>query len=233
MDEKTKLYVFAKKEVALIFIFMILISSTAFVFGFKLGKGYTFTDQGFMPIDRQNVDILSKEEESVQKITDQNKEGKLEVNQEDFQKRLEERINQELNQEGGAVKAPVEESAAPQEKKNEPVSETRPIEPATSLNDQAPSDNDQNTSLTSSDTYSGKYTIQLGSHRSLKEAEEFAAGFKYRGYIPIINEVDIPGRGVWYRVSLGVFGTITEAKEYVAKENSLFQGQDYVLVRFE
>ncbi|CAN0060821.1 unnamed protein product [Chrysoparadoxa australica] len=83
------------------------------------------------------------------------------------------------------------------------------------------------------DKFSGKYTIQLGSHRSVEEAEAFAEGFKVRGYNPIINEVEIPNRGIWYRVSLGVFDTITDAKDYVKKEQSLFQGQDYVFVRFD
>lgn len=230
MDEKTKLYVFAKKEVALIFIFMILIASTAFVFGFKLGKGYSFTDQGFTPVDRQNVDILSKEEENVQKITDEGKDSSKEVSQEDFQKRLEERINQELNEEA----KPAEPESQPIEPAPEkPQTKTQPIEPAVPVQKNVAASQPAAKATTSSDNYSGKYTIQLGSHRSLKEAEEFAAGFKYRGYAPIINEVDIPSRGVWYRVSLGVFDTITKAKEYVSKENSLFQGQDYVLVRFE
>ncbi len=228
MDEKTKLYVFAKKEVALIFIFMILIASTAFVFGFKLGKGYSFTDQGFTPVDRQNVDILSKEEENVQKITEENKDSSKEVSQEDFQKRLEERINQELNEEAKPVKDQPEQPVEPSQPQSKAKPVEKPIEPA--ISDVADS---QAAPQKSNDNYSGKYTIQLGSHRSLKEAEEFAAGFKYRGYVPIINEVDIPSRGVWYRVSLGVFDTIAQAKEFISKENSLFQGQDYVLVRFE
>jgi septal ring-binding cell division protein DamX len=83
------------------------------------------------------------------------------------------------------------------------------------------------------DQYSGKYTINLGSYRSLEEAEAFAEGFRVRGYNPIINEAELPNRGVWYRVSLGVFDTISDAKDFVKKEQSLFQGQEYIFYRFD
>jgi hypothetical protein len=46
MDSKTKLYVFAKKEVGLIFIFMILIAITSFVLGVKIGKNYSLEMAG-------------------------------------------------------------------------------------------------------------------------------------------------------------------------------------------
>jgi cell division protein FtsN len=81
------------------------------------------------------------------------------------------------------------------------------------------------------DALSGKFTIQLGSHRTLKEAEDFAEGFKARGYDPIINQIDIKGKGTWYRVSLGAFNTMEEAKAYTAKEKTLFIGQDYTVVK--
>lgn len=83
------------------------------------------------------------------------------------------------------------------------------------------------------DKFAGKFTIQLSSHRSRKEAEEFAGGFTVRGYDPIINEVRISGRGTWYRVSLGVFESASEAKNYIIGEKELFLGQDYVIGRFD
>ncbi len=75
----------------------------------------------------------------------------------------------------------------------------------------------------------GKYTIQLGSYATMDEAKQFAEGFTVRGYNPILNEVIIPEKGTWYRVSLGLFGSVADAKEYVKKEATLFQGQDYVI----
>lgn len=75
----------------------------------------------------------------------------------------------------------------------------------------------------------GKFTIQLGSYNNLEEAKQFAEGFTVRGYNPIINEVKISGKGVWYRVSLGLFNTVEEAKKYIREEQSLFAGQDHII----
>lgn len=84
-----------------------------------------------------------------------------------------------------------------------------------------------------SQTMSGKYTIQLGSYPDLDEAKQFAEGFTVRGYSPIINETTIEGKGTWYRVSLGLFGTVEEAKGYIKNEQSLFSGQDYVITELK
>jgi len=75
----------------------------------------------------------------------------------------------------------------------------------------------------------GKFTIQLGSYNNLEEAKQFAEGFTVRGYNPIINEVKISGKGLWYRVSLGLFNTVDEAKKYIRDEQSLFAGQDHII----
>ena len=79
------------------------------------------------------------------------------------------------------------------------------------------------------ENYTGKHTIQLGSYRTVDEAKKFASGFKVRGYNPIIYEVNLGEKGVWYRVNLGVFDSVVEAKEYIEKENSLFKGTDHVI----
>lgn len=75
----------------------------------------------------------------------------------------------------------------------------------------------------------GKFTIQLGSYETIDEAKQFAEGFTVRGYSPIINEVKIAGKGNWYRVSLGLFDSVDDAKAYIKQEQSLFAGQDHII----
>jgi cell division protein FtsN len=82
---------------------------------------------------------------------------------------------------------------------------------------------------TQKSSMTGKFTIQLGSYNTLDEAKQFAEGFTVRGYSPILNEVKIDGKGVWYRVSLGLFNNVDEAKSYIKQEQSLFSGQDHVI----
>ena len=202
MDSKTKLYVFAKKEVALIFIFMILIAVTSFVLGVKIGKNYSLEMAGITPEDQKKVvELLSNKEEELSKIKANPESSNIEAS--DIEHKLQEKISEEF---GTKTNSSVDGS-------NISVAQEGPV--ATSIKD----------------ALSGKFTIQLGSHRTLKEAESFAEGFRARGYNPIINQIEIKGKGTWYRVSLEAFNTAEEAKAYVIREKSLFMGQDYTIIK--
>lgn len=196
MDSKTKLYVFAKKEVALIFIFMILIAVTSFVLGVKIGKNYSMEMAGITPEDQKKVvELLSNKEEALQDIKANPESSAVESSE--IENKLQEKISAEFGN-------------------NEAAHSNMSVAPAKESH---------------GDNLSGKFTIQLGSHRTLKEAEDFAEGFRARGYNPIINQIEIKGKGTWYRVSLEAFSTMDEAKAYVAKEKSLFVGQDYTIIK--
>ncbi len=212
MDSKTKLYVFAKKEVALIFIFMILIAITSFIMGIKIGKKYSYEVAGITQADQKKVvDLLSTNEEELEKI--KKNQDLHKVDSADIENKLQEKISDEF----GTTPAHGEVSA-------------HGAHPEANMSTEAPT-HENKSSKNSSDELSGKMTIQLGSHRTLKEAEDFSEGFKARGYDPIINQIDIKGKGTWYRVSLGAFNTVDEAKVYIAKEKTLFIGQDYTIVK--
>ncbi|MBC7714887.1 MAG: SPOR domain-containing protein [Rhizobacter sp.] len=211
MDSKTKLYVFAKKEVALIFIFMILIAVTSFVLGVKIGKNYSMEMAGITKEDQKKViELLSKKEEELSNIK-ANPEANT-VESSEIENKLQEKISEEFgkDKDGKAAEASHGMSTAPVK-----------TEAAHSEANQS----------TKKDALSGKFTIQLGSHRTLKEAEAFAEGFRARGYNPIINQIEIKGKGTWYRVSLEAFNTAEEAKAYVGREKTLFMGQDYTIIK--
>jgi cell division protein FtsN len=233
MDENTKLYVFSKREVALIFLFMFLIAITSFVFGVKIGKNYSYEQAGFTPEDRAKVELLSGQEEQVNEVVEERKAEEDKGQLLDLNKKLEERIKEETSGQGKRFENEQVNEPAPSEPSREeetPDSGNQMVEPVPGTVVEQP---ETTRPSTSKDQYSGKYTIQLGSHRSLDEAQAFAEGFKVRGYNPIINEAELPNRGIWYRVSLGVFETVSEAKEFVKKEQSLFQGQEYIFYRFD
>ncbi len=203
MDSKTKLYVFAKKEVALIFIFMILIAVTSFVLGVKIGKNYFMEVAGITKEDQAKVvELLSSKEEELSRIKANPESSNVESS--DIEHKLQEKISEEF---GGGEK-PADAHSSSNMSVAQPEHKTE-----------------------KTDSLSGKYTIQLGSHRTLKEAEAFAEGFRARGYNPIINQIEIKGKGTWFRVSLEAFTTEQEARAYVAKEKSLFLGQDYNIVK--
>jgi cell division protein FtsN len=197
MEENAKVFVFEKKEIFLIFVFVVIMSVTCFTLGVNLGKKLALEKSGVTEVDTKTVEMKSTAEEDVEETLAQpqlSDEEKLKQLMEESK----EKLNTELQQFGGEEKKV--EAAVPAKS-----------EATTATND------------------TGKYTIQLGSYSTMEEAKQFAEGFTVRGYNPIINEVIIAGKGTWYRVSLGLFANVQEAKDYVKKEATLFQGQDYVI----
>ena len=215
MDSKTKLYVFAKKEVALIFIFMILIAITSFVTGVKIGKEYGLVHDKVTPEDQKKViELLSKNEEDLEAIKT-NPEAHV-VLSEEIDKKLEEKISEDFG-------------VKPHDEKD--VAEKAVVLPIAPNMSTEKSHNEASHPKPKEDKMSGKFTIQLGSYRTLKEAEEFSEGFRTRGYDTIINQADIKGKGIYYRVSIGAFTDKKEAEFYISEQRSLFVGKDYPIVK--
>lgn len=203
MEDNAKVFVFEKKEIFLIFVFVVIMSVTCFTLGVNLGKKLALDKSGVTAADMKTVEMKSTQEEDVEAAIESDQLS----DEEKLQKLMEEskeKLNTELQQ------------FSTQEPKTETAAAAAPaVQPKTEVSVANPQ--------------AGKYTIQLGSYATMDEAKQFAEGFTVRGYNPILNEVIIPEKGTWYRVSLGLFGTVAEAKEYVKKEATLFQGQDYVI----
>jgi len=62
----------------------------------------------------------------------------------------------------------------------------------------------------------GLYTLQVGSHQDMAEANEQAEKFRAAGFEPHVVSAEIPKRGTWYRVQVGDFGTRDEANSFGA-----------------
>jgi len=63
----------------------------------------------------------------------------------------------------------------------------------------------------------GKFAIQVGSYQSSDEAQQMAGHWKKKGYQSFMATGTVPGKGVWYRVRIGGFGTRDEAAKYLEK----------------
>lgn len=244
MNENAKLYVFERKEVVLIFLFMFVTAVTSFVFGVKVGKNFSFQQAGLTQAERTKLELMSGQEETVETVVQEKSKEVVESSTvtQDSHERLKSIIDQQFSEgKGTAAKSnetKINETKSEAKSETPAATETKAPEAAVTTEGSEVSEASTGTPVVSSknkgvDHYTGKWTIQLGAHRTLEEAEKFSDGFRVRGYSPIINEVNLSGKGAWFRVSLGVFETLAEAKEYVLKERTLFEGQDYVFGRFE
>jgi len=202
MEENNKVIIFEKKEIILVLIFIIVLIITSFTLGINLGKKLSFKEAGIKSEDVKTVELKSDAEEDAEKIVSE--DSKL-SDEERLKKLMDESQTRLTNELDKFRDQPQAASAAPA----------------------GTSSFSEDKSVKNSEV--GKFTIQLGSYNTLVEAKEFAEGFTVRGYSPIINEVKIDGKGNWYRVSLGLFKNVEEAKAYIKQEQSLFSGQDHII----
>lgn len=61
----------------------------------------------------------------------------------------------------------------------------------------------------------GAFTLQLAASQARVDADRFAARLREKGYAPYVMESDVPGRGKWYRVRMGRFGSKEAAMKYL------------------
>jgi cell division septation protein DedD len=62
----------------------------------------------------------------------------------------------------------------------------------------------------------GAFSLQLSASQSRAEADRFVAKLRERGYAPFIVQAAVEGKGTWYRVRMGRFGSKEAAARYLA-----------------
>ena len=231
MEDNNKLFVFEKKEVMLIFIFIILVAVISFTLGVRTGKQLSLKSDEYTSEDINNINLKSVDEEFVEDVVRKN-----DPNTEDtsgFEKSLEENTPMTAPAKGNVdvmeerLKQEMEKLAS--EKIEIATPSAKEMQDSNSVNESNSNNSAIDSVQAGTKDYSGKYTIQLFSHQSQESAQEFADGFIMKGYDVIINEVIIPGKGKWYRVRIGDFATVNKAEDYLAREKSLFQSQKYII----
>lgn len=61
---------------------------------------------------------------------------------------------------------------------------------------------------------SGNYTVQIGSFQDEKQANSLAGALKAKGYPAFIKPMATPNNKYWYRVRVGTFRNVEDAKAY-------------------
>lgn len=232
IEDKSKLFVFDKKEVVLIFVFVIVITITAFTLGVRIGKSLSLKSAGYTKEDiSKTVDLKSVEEESADKDLGDSSETGFEASLDgsgalDKAKAKLDSLSIDQRLENEFSKA-AEGKHSDEEKKVEITSEEKEIMDTMNA---MPSDiNNEEPLYKDGDSNAGKFTIQLVSLETKEEAEKYAEPFVAANYVVVINKAIVAGKGVWYRVGIGLFDTHNEAKDYLEKEKSLFRGKNYLI----
>lgn len=59
----------------------------------------------------------------------------------------------------------------------------------------------------------GKFTIQVSAFQNRSQADHLVSNLKNKGYEAYIAQAVIPGKGIWYRVRIGSFGSRDDAQK--------------------
>lgn len=70
MEDNAKVFVFEKKEIFLIFVFVVIMSVTCFTLGVNLGKKLALDKSGVTVEDMKTVEMKSSQEEDVEATMD-------------------------------------------------------------------------------------------------------------------------------------------------------------------
>lgn len=75
----------------------------------------------------------------------------------------------------------------------------------------------------------GQFTVQLASFRDLQSAKRFAARFKDMKPGAIVRQIDLTGKGRWYRVQVGELRTRDEATAMAQRFKKKYSLQAFVV----
>ncbi len=262
-----KAFVFNRVELAILILFFLIASCTAFILGIRFGQKYYWvsetnpakssvikTSSNQFEVDEINIQKASQlrgekietpQGEDLEKVDiDDATFKKLQIELAKLERSKEsevvtEKINHEIDMrkmthtkesdlerelENSTMARLQAEEAEIDKQLEEVVAEAESaIEPSQLENIKNTIDNDI---IRADKSLMGKFTIQLGSFKTYKEAKDFSENFIARNYKPIINEVDLGYRGTWFRVGLGLFDSEASARKYLDREAALFEDQE-------
>jgi cell division protein FtsN len=247
MDDQKNMLVFEKKEVVILFLLLIISLATAFTLGVRLGRKWDLNTKGFTNSDMDEIALQSVKEEAAKEVLTAKENLEIKNKDSSTTKDLNVDAFTKLKKEFETLEddSPKTKDPAKKIEDNNPAKadtrelldsykiSTAPLD--VKVDDNIEIDKDPVTSdVTPGDAnYIGKYTVQVGSYKKIDDAKKFASGFEIRGYAPVINEVKLRNKGVWYRVGIGIFDNVKSAKAYINKKRDLFQSYDYIVTQIK
>ncbi len=193
METKNEILLFSKKEVSIIILLLVLVAIFSFTLGIKLGQKLShgkleIEHHGEAPLSAIEHETEHEVEADQHHVTANEKHEKDQTAVEEAIEKAKESLEHEVNAlKAGSGKAiPM---SFPKDKK-QAVKE----EPKHGHSEKSPSK-----------VASGKYTLQVGSHRTIEEANSQVKELRGKGFDAFYLGVEIPGKGTWYRVGIGMY----------------------------
>jgi septal ring-binding cell division protein DamX len=227
MEQKQRFFIYGRKEMGVLVLLGLLVAIFAFTLGVHLGKRVTPKAGGGPVAETSALPTLPDKVPNQQEIGEESK---------NTGQRADEALGQALHEEvlktgikldqGKTMDLPKESKGEKADKSDKPVKAGEPTSANASKDEKSGRDlkvrldetedsaAEENRSAHHGSTAAvvGKYTLQIGSYPSLREAQQSISELPEKGLKPFIKSADIKGKGKWYRVFAGVYGTRQEAE---------------------
>lgn len=212
-EERRKLFIYDKKEVGVLILLGIGVALFAFTMGVHLGK----------QVSPKPIEVVT--DHAVSPPIDPAPQGapnRIEVSEEQkhVETAVEETLDQSLRDEVAKTGLQVE-----QPKPLELPTETKPVvkkneKKAAQVKAEQPKGPAE-----------GAFTLQVGSYPSTSEAEPELKKLKSKGLGAEVREVEVPGKGKWFRLYVGQFPTVKDAEATGKNYKTEKLIRDFVVVK--
>ena len=201
MDHRRKLFIYDRKEVGILILLGVGVALFAFTLGVHLGK------QVVPPVGEVVAEHPSIDPVDAAKLQNPNRNeiaGEVKNVPEAVDETLDQNLRDEVAKTGLQInhKKPL---SFPEKTRAETVHR-----PETGANGH-PADSIKPTAPKT--TAGGRYTLQVGSYPSLNDAEPVLLKLNEQGLRAQVKEVEIRGKGKWFRLFVGEFQTVSDAEK--------------------
>lgn len=190
MDSRRKLFIYDRKEVGILILLGVGVALFAFTLGVHLGK----------QVVPKPIDLQAKEEsvETLESAKTENPDRtEIDAEVKNVPGAVSEVLDQNLRDEVARTGLTIEK----------PKTLTLPSQTKKETHSAI-----QNKVISPVSSPKGRYTLQVGSYPNLKEAEPELLKLNENGLRPIVKEVELKGKGRWYRVVVGEYASARDAE---------------------
>lgn len=233
MNEKPRVFVYEKRELWILFSLGIMVSLFSFTLGIHLGK----------KVDQEKSELLAEhprmESKSAETANDAVPDPvELTDRVKDADRNVEEKLNEGLHAEvlktgvqldpkrqvdlpkspssknaGATTLGQHHETPAPSESAHSESKDTETThhEESTQVADQ---ESHEAFPASVRRTPDGRYTLQVGSYPTVKEAKDHLDALEALQLEPFLRKADLKSKGRWFRIYIGGYGSMKEAQKF-------------------
>lgn len=208
MDEKRKIFIYDRKEVGILILLGVGVALFAFTLGVHLGKQVIpkTTDAAKEDHAPEVVEAATPERPNRNEVSDQVKNAPGAMKE-----ALDESLRDEVAKTGLQVEKPKPLALPEKAKAEHPTPEIgEDGHGAKKLPEKALSEKEEPATTVAAKS-GGRYALQVGSYPSRREADPTLNSLNEQGLKAHVQEVQLKGKGKWYRVLVGEYPSASEA----------------------